>query len=231
MVTALQLVNPLLAPTPFEVANTLWNQLLITGEIFPDIIATLWRVLIGYGIAIIIGITLGIFMGSSEKIYITLDPVIDFFRSIPATAMFPLFLLFFGIGDEAKIVLVIWACSLIIAVNTIYGVRNANRLRILVAKTMNTGKIDIFTKVILPETLPHVFAGLRIALSLSLVVLIVTEMFIGTNIGLGRQIIDTQLVYRIPEMYAAIILVGTIGYILNVTFIFFERRIVHWSGR
>ncbi|HIH20405.1 TPA: ABC transporter permease, partial [Candidatus Micrarchaeota archaeon] len=76
-----------------------------------------------------------------------------------------------------------------------------------------------------------IFAGLRIALSLGLIVAIVTEMFIGTTVGLGRRIIDAQLVYRVPEMYAAIILTGILGYVLNRLFLWYERRTIHWSGR
>ena len=229
--SALHWVNPLFLPTPVEVAETLWTQVFVTGEILPDVFATLWRFLSGYAIAVVLGITLGVLMGYSRRIYSMFEFLVDFFRSIPATALFPLFLLFFGIGDEAKIAVVVWSATLIILVNTMYGVRHGSKLRLLVAQTMKTGRWMLFRKVIIPDALPHIFAGLRIALSLGLIVVIVTEMFIGTTVGLGRRIIDAQLVYRVPEMYAAIILTGILGYVLNRLFLWYERKTIHWSGR
>lgn len=229
--SSLHWVNALFLPSPLEVAQIIWTQIFITGEIIPDIIATVCRFIVGYAIAVVVGITLGILMGYSDKVYNALEFIVDFFRSIPSTALFPLFLLLFGIGDEAKIAVVVWSASLIILVNTMYGVRHASKLRMLVARTLKASKLKLLTKVIIPEALPSIFAGLRIALSISMIVVIVTEMFIGTNVGLGRRIIDAQLVYRIPDMYAAIIITGILGYLLNQFFLFYERKTIHWSGR
>lgn len=225
----LQIIHPLFLPSPEIVFVTL-GELLFTGEILPDAAATLARLGIGFGLAIIIGVPTGLFMGYYKKVYYSLEFVVDFFRSIPATALFPLFLLFFGIGNEAKVAVVVFAASLIIIVNTMYGVRNGKKLRLLAARTMRTNKADLFRKVILPEALPDIFTGLRIAISLSLIIVIVTEMFIGTTVGLGHVIIDSQLVYKIPDMYAAIILAGIIGFLINVGIRRVEERIVHWRG-
>jgi len=89
----------------------------------------------------------------------------------------------------------------------------------------------MLSKVILPESLPNIFSGLRIAVSLALILVAVTEMFMGTKAGLGHVIIESQLVYRIPELYSAIILTGMIGYIINKFVLRAEKRIVHWSGK
>ena len=223
-------INKLFLPTPLEVAGKLID-LIGTGEIFPDIFATLYRTLIGFLIGSTVGIVIGLVMGYYKKIYNSLEFIVDFFRSIPATALFPLFLLFFGIGDEAKIAVVIFASSLIVIVNTMYGVRHRSQIRSNFAKTINLEKINLFKKVILPDAMPHIFAGLRIAISISLILAVVTEMFIGTSLGLGRRIIDAQLVYRIPEMYSAIILTGILGYLINWLVLFVERRKIHWSGK
>ena len=230
----LNIVNPLFLPTPYETALKL-VELLASAEagvtIWPDIFATLYRMLVSFALAAIIGIPLGLVMGYSDKIYYSLEFFVDFFRSLPATAMFPLFMLFFGIGDESKIAVTAFACALIIVVNTMYGVHHASKLRIMAAKIMKAGTTKLFTKVIFPDALPGTFAGMRIAVSLALIIIIVTEMFIGTNFGLGRRIIDAQLVYRIPEMYAAIIIAGVLGFIVNTAFVLIEKRIVHWTGK
>jgi NitT/TauT family transport system permease protein len=229
--TALGWINALFLPTPLEVGQTLWQQLFVTGEIVPDVWATLWRTLAGYLAGAAMGVFLGILMGYSARAYVSLEFLVDFFRSIPSTTLFPLFLLFFGIGDEAKVAVAIWACTFVVLVNTMYGVHHASKLRVMVAKTMKASRFDMLRKVVLPDALPHVFAGLRIALSLALIVIVMTEMFIGTTVGLGHRIIDAQLVYRVPEVYAAIILAGVTGYLLNRVFLRVERRSVHWSGR
>jgi NitT/TauT family transport system permease protein len=88
-----------------------------------------------------------------------------------------------------------------------------------------------FTKVILPETLPQVFVGLRTAVSIALILVVVTEMFIGTTLGLGYRIYNDQLMYKTSEMYALILLVGIIGYVLNQCFALAEKKLVHWGGK
>ncbi|MBL7160578.1 MAG: ABC transporter permease [Candidatus Aenigmarchaeota archaeon] len=224
------IINPLFLPSPDAVFIRL-GEMLLSGEIIPDALATLGRMFVGFAISILVGLPIGLVMGYYRRVYYSLEFVVDFFRSIPATALFPLFLLFFGIGDEAKVAVVVFACSLIIIVNTMYGVRHSQEGRILAARTMRAGKMDMFMKVIFPGALPEIFTGLRIAASFSLVLVVVTEMFIGTSMGLGRIIIDAQLVYRIPEMYAAIVLAGVIGYLINLGVQQVERRVVHWAGK
>lgn len=229
--TMFQWINPLFLPTPLETANTLYLQLITNGELWPDVFATLYRTVIAFVLAAIAGIGIGLVLGYSKLVHSSMGTAVDFARSIPATALFPLFLLFFGIGDEAKIAVGVWAASLIIMVNTAYGVRHANKVRQMVARAYKLPQLETFKKLILPEAAPHIAAGLRIALSLTLIVVIVTEMFIGTNVGLGHRIIDAQLVYRVPEMYAAIIMAGILGYALNHVFQIAERKTIHWSGR
>ena len=226
-----KLVSALFLPTPDEVASTLYQQLFVTGEIWSDIWATFARTAAGFVIGGFLGVLLGIALGMAPRIYAGLELLIDFFRSIPATALFPLFLLFFGIGDEAKVAVAVWVSVLIVLVNTSYGVRHASKLRLMAAKSFRPSQFKLFKDVVLYEAAPHIASALRIALSLSLVVVIVTEMFIGTNVGLGHRIIDAQLVYRTPEMYAAIILAGVLGYLMNQGFLLSEKRLIHWSGR
>ncbi len=225
-----QIINPLFLSSPQAVFTAL-IELLVAGEIIHDAIATIFRTFIGFIFGVLIGVPLGIFMGYYRKIYNSMEFIVDFFRSIPATALFPLFLLFFGIGDEAKIAIVVFASSLIILVNTTYGVRHRSKIRTMAAKAMGIKRFQLFRKIILPESMPHIFAGLRVAISISLIIVIVTEMFIGTNVGLGYRIINAQLLYRVPEVYASIILAGIIGYLLNHFVLFIEFKKIHWSGK
>lgn len=228
--SGLKIVSPLFLPAPQAVFLELIN-LFVSGVILPDIFYTLYRTFFGFMIACLIGVPLGLLMGYSDRIYYSLEFVVEFFRSIPATALFPLFLLSFGIGDSSKIALTAWAAGLVLIINSMYGVHLGKELRIKAAKTMRISGFNLFRKIIFPEALPQIFNGMRIAISLSLIIVIVTEMFIGTNFGLGHRIIDAQLVYRIPEMYAVILTTGILGFLTNKSFIFVEKRIVHWRGK
>ncbi len=229
-VTKLHLVDTFFLPDPFTTTAKLFD-LIWSGSVSGDIFATLARVGLSFFIAVIIGVPLGLWLGTSEKYYRSVEFIIDFFRSTPATALFPLFLLIFGITDVSKIAVTAFACLLIILFNTAYGVMHSRKSRILAVQIMGASKTQIFRKVVFWESLPQTFIGLRHAISMSLVVIVATEMFIGTTTGLGRRIIDAQITYEIPTMYATILLTGIIGYLLNLLFIFAEKKFLHWSGK
>jgi NitT/TauT family transport system permease protein len=108
---------------------------------------------------------------------------------------------------------------------------HAKKSRVLAAQIMGATKAQIFRWILFWESLPQTFIGLRSAVSLSLVIIVVTEMFIGTTSGLGRKIIDSQITYEIPTMYATILLAGIVGYLLNLFFLTIEKRFLHWSGK
>ena len=226
----LQLIDKFFLPDPFTTIGKLF-QLLVSGAIIGDLISTLERVILAFIIALIIGLPLGLLLGRTEKIYRSVEFIIDFFRSTPATALFPLFLLVFGITDKSKIAVAAFSSMLIIIFNTAYGVMHAKKSRVLAAQIMGATKAQIFRWILFWESLPQTFIGLRSAISLSLVLIVVTEMFIGTTSGLGRKIIDSQITYEIPTMYATILLAGIVGYLLNLLFIVVEKRFLHWSGK
>lgn len=227
---SLELIDRVLLPTPLETFSSLWSAL-ISGDILKDFGLTLYRSLYAFVIALVFGVPIGIVLGSSEKIYQSFEFLIDFFRSTPATAMFPLFLIVFGIGDFAKVAVAAFAGALIIFFNTAYGVMNARKTRIMAAKVMGVPRWRVFRDVIFFESLPQTFIGLRTSISLTLVVIIVAEMFVGSTNGMGQRIIDAQQVFDMPQMYASIIATGVMGYALNQIFLTTENKFVHWKGR
>lgn len=225
-----QIIDKFFLPDPFTTIKKIF-ELLTSGIILEDLISTIERVVLAFIVAIVIGLPLGLILGKTEKIYRSVEFAIDFFRSTPATALFPLFILIFGITDKSKIAIAAFASTLIIIFNTAYGVMHTKKSRILAAKIMGATKVQIFRWILFWESLPQTFIGLRSAISLSLVLIVVTEMFIGTTSGLGRRIIDSQITYEIPTMYATILLTGIVGYLLNLLFITVEKRLLHWSGK
>ena len=168
---------------------------------------------------------------SNRTIYRSVEFAIDFFRSTPATAMFPLFLLVFGIGEFSQVAVAAFAAWLVILFNVAYGVMNARQTRILAARVMGATTGQVFRHVMFFESLPQTFVGLRVGVSMALVVIIVAEMFIGSSNGMGRRIIDAQQVFDLAQMYASILVTGVLGYGLNVFFLALERHFVRWSGK
>jgi NitT/TauT family transport system permease protein len=229
VITATRFVDPIFLPSPLAVGKSVVSWF-TSGTLLKDLGMTLWRALSGFAISALIGVPAGLIVGRFKVIAAATQPTVDFFRSVPATALFPLFLFLFGLGDKAKISIVVYACALVVLVNTAYGALQVKNARLLSAQVMGASRWDTFWKIIIPESAPGIFAGLRVALSMSFVLIIVTEMFIGTAVGLGHQIIDSQMVYRIADMYAGIVLAGVAGYGANSLLLLVEKRALHWVG-
>ena len=225
-----QWVDPVLLPSPLSTFRSLW-QGMDGGPLGFDFVKTVYRTAAATAIAAVIAIPLGIVLGSSERIYRSLEFVIDFFRSTPASAMFPLFLVLFGVGDETKIAVAAFGAILVILFNVAYGVMNARKTRLLAAKVMGASRLRVLFDVMLLESLPQIFIGLRNGVSLALVIIVVAEMFIGSQDGLGHSVFEAQQLFDMPRMYAAIFAAGALGYGLNLLFLLIERRFVHWSGK
>lgn len=224
------IVNPVLLPSPISTLGTLISGMM-TGVMLPDFLATIFRTFSAFLMAAIIGVPLGVALGSSEKLYRSVEFLIDFFRSTPASALIPMFILFFGISDFSKVIIASFSALLLILFNSAYGVINAKQSRILAAKVMGANRLQIFKDVLLMESLPQTFIGLRSGISIALVIVIVAEMFIGTEQGLGKRIIDAQQVLNVKDMYASILITGILGYFLNMLFLMLEKRVIHWSGK
>jgi len=223
-------IKPILLPTPGATLVTLVTGL-AGGPLLNDFLVTVMRTLEAFLIAAIVGVPLGVVLGSNERAYRSVEFLIDFFRSTPSSALIPLFLLIFGVSDINKVAIAAFGAFLLVVFNSAYGVINARKQRVMAAKVMGATRWQIFRDVLVWESLQPTFVGLRSAVSMALVIVIVAEMFIGSDNGLGHRIIDAQQVLNVKSMYAAILAAGALGYALNVLFLFVERRIVHWSGR
>jgi len=224
------LIKPILLPPPGATLMTLVTGL-AGGPLMADFAVTVWRTVQAFLIAAVVGMPLGVLLGSNERAYRSVEFLIDFFRSTPSSALIPLFLLVFGVSDINKVAIAAFGAFLIVVFNSAYGVINARKQRVMAARVMGASRWQIFRDVLIWESLQPSFVGLRSAVSMALVIVIVAEMFIGSDVGLGHRIIDAQQVLNVKTMYAAIIAAGALGYGLNVLFLVIERKIVHWSGR
>lgn len=230
LVVRFGLVKPILLPSP---ANTLITliQGFSNGTLLLDFGVTVLRTVEAFLIAACVGMPLGIVLGSNEKAYRSVEFLIDFFRSTPSSALIPLFLMIFGVSDINKVAIAAFGAFLIVVFNSAYGVINARKQRVMAARVMGASRWQIFRDVLVWESLQPSFVGLRSAVSMALVIVIVAEMFIGSDSGLGHRIINSQQVMNVRDMYASILSAGALGYVLNILFLTIERRVVHWSGR
>lgn len=230
LVVRLGFIKPILLPPPADTVTALINGL-AGGPLLKDFAVTLWRTCQAFMMAAVIGVPLGVVLGSNEKAYRSVEFLVDFFRSTPSSALIPLFLMIFGVSDINKVAIATFGALLIVVFNSAYGVINARKQRVMAARVMGASRWQIFKDVLIWESLQPSFVGLRSAVSMALVIVIVAEMFIGSDSGLGNRIINSQQVMNVRDMYASILAAGAMGYSLNVLFLMAERRIVHWSGR
>ncbi len=230
LVVRFGLIKAILLPTPWATLGALFTGL-AGGPLLLDFGVTVMRTLEAFFIAAVVGVPLGVLLGSNEKAYRSVEFLIDFFRSTPSSALIPLFLLIFGVSDINKVAIAAFGALLIVVFNSAYGVINARKQRVMAAKVMGASRWQVFKDVLIWESLQPSFVGLRSAVSMALVIVIVAEMFIGSDTGLGHRIIDAQQVLNVKSMYAAILAAGALGYALNILFLVAERKIVHWSGR
>ncbi|WP_411886028.1 ABC transporter permease [Polaromonas sp. YR568] len=223
-------IKAILLPPPIDALGALLSGL-AGGPLLKDFAVTVWRTVQAFLIAAAVGMPLGVLLGSNEKAYRSVEFLIDFFRSTPSSALIPLFLMIFGVSDINKVAIAAFGALLIVVFNSAYGVINARKQRVMAAKVMGASRWQVFKDVLIWESLQPSFVGLRSAVSMALVIVIVAEMFIGADTGLGNRIINSQQVMNVKDMYASILAAGALGYALNILFLIAERRIVHWSGR
>lgn len=224
-----KLVDPLFVPSPVAVVREFW-AVLVYGTLLSDTGATLYRLAIGFAIGTAIGVPLGLIMGYSKRVYRSLEALIELLRAIPVIALFPLFLILFGLGDKSKFAIAAWSSSFIILINTMYGVQHSSVIRRMVARSLKATEWQVFWKIVLPDALPEIVVGLRTGVAIALIVVLMSEMFLGTHRGIGQMIYNAHLMYDIPGMYVGIIASGIIGYALNLLLLTAGKNIVYWRG-
>lgn len=227
MVAGLRLVDPIVLPAPWSVAGALRGM--VHERIVSDIALTLARVIGALLVAAAVGIPAGLLLGYRRRWYQMVEGPLHALRSIPASALFPLFLIMVGVGESSILALAAYPSLLVILVNTVTGATLANKRRLYQAKLLELSAYETVTEILLYEALPNIFDGIRTAASYSMVLVIAVEMFVGLDEhGLGRAIYEYQATYRIPQVYAAVIMAGTIGILMNVAVNVLQNRMLRW---
>ncbi|MDU4960455.1 MAG: ABC transporter permease [Sporomusaceae bacterium] len=222
------LVDPFFLPPLSGVVGAI-ADMVRTGELFRHFGASLQRALIGFFLGFAVSVSLGLVIGWFSKVERFADPLLQALRQTSALALFPVFILFFGIGEMSKIAIIYWGVQWPILLNTISGVKNVDPLLIKSARSMGASKLTIFLKVVVPASLPSIFTGARLSATTSILILIAAEM-VGAKAGLGFLVFDTQQKFQIPKMYAAILLMSLLGYCANYTLVHLEKKYTAWKS-
>lgn len=220
------MIDPRFTPPPTQVLEALY-QTIINGEIFRHIGYTLVRAFVGYTLAMLIAIPVGTLMGEFKVIFRLLEPTVEMLRPMPSSAIIPVAILLFGIGDEMGIFVVCFGAVWATIISTIDSIRRVESVLIDTGKTLNLSRSQIILYIVLPSASPGIVTGMRISLAISLILALTVEMIAGGK-GLGFYIIDTERAFRYPEMFAGIVCAGILGYFINKVFFIAEHRFLRW---
>lgn len=210
---ALYLGDPLFLPPPFAVltgAVELWRD----GTLVSSMAISMARILSGWVIGSAIAIPLGLWVGSSKIARAIVDPFIHFFRFVPAIALVTLFIVWFGVGELSKVLLIAYATTFIVMVNTASGVGSIPQEKIDAALCLGASRRQTFTQIVVPASIPSIYVGMRLALASSFLVIVAAEMLAASS-GLGYIIWTSRLYFRIDWMFAAIALLGALGFLTD----------------
>lgn len=220
-------IDPFTMPRISTIFSSLWDSLFVNGTLRDEMLPTMKRLVIGYGIACAVAVPVGLAMGSFRIVYRLLEPITEFLRPIPSSAYIPVAMFFLGIDDGMKIFVIALASVFPILVATYGSVQDIDPVLIDTARTFHVSRATTVRKVVLPAAMPAVLTGMRVSLGISLIVAVVAEMISGSS-GIGYFILDAQRQFRPPEMFAGIVILGIVGFGLNVLFLWVEHRILRW---
>lgn len=227
--------DSLFFPPPTEIlgrARELWfsgpiTRAFLTDAFWTDMVPSVVRALSGWLLGALIGIVIGLIAGQWVRAAGYLDPPVNFLRSLPKPAIVPVFLLVFGASDTMRIGLIAFGCIWPVLLNTMQGVRAISPAYRETAAAFHIPIRTQFLRIIIPAALPKIAAGMRVTLSLSLILMVLSEWLLSDN-GLGHFLITAQRTFEVIDMWAAIVALGVIGYLLNVGFLAIEARVLAW---
>ncbi len=227
------LVNPLFLPGPEEVALTGYD-LMVDGyrdvSLFGHIFVSMARALVAFFLAALTGIPVGIAMGMSPTFNAVLDPFVQFLRPLPKLALIPLVIVWFGIGEFSKVLLIYLATFLTIVVSSAAAVMTVSEGRVRAAQSLGVNGWQMFRHVILPSALPELFTGVRVGIGIGWTTLIAAEMIASTS-GLGWMVMNASSYLRTDVVMLGIVVLGITGYLLDLSLVAAQRRWVHWMGK
>ncbi|WP_242614559.1 ABC transporter permease [Actinomadura roseirufa] len=224
-------------PPPSTIVKALREQwfsgpasaLFLSDKALDDFSASLAHLFVGWAAAGVAGVALGAAIGRSRVLHDLLDPVLQFLRAVPPPTLVPFFIMVFHIGATMQIVTIAFGVVWPVLLNTSDGVRGVDALQLETARVFGVGRFRRLFQVILPAAAPKIFAGLRVALSFALILMVISEL-VGSTEGIGSELIGAQRAFELPRMWAGIVMLGILGFLFNALFMLLERRLLRWHA-
>jgi ABC-type nitrate/sulfonate/bicarbonate transport system permease component len=206
---------------------TTFQETWLFERVGSDVVPSLERLLLGYFIAVAVAVAVGIPLGLSPVLRRATSPIVEFLRAIPPPALLPFAIVVLGVGNSGKVFLIAFVCLWPVLLNTIDGVTGIDPTMRETARVYGVSGRDRLLRIVLPSAAPQIFAGMRTSLSLALILMVISEMVASTD-GIGFFVLQSQRSFAIPEMWSGIVLLGILGYALNLIFLLAERRALAW---
>ncbi|WP_431855976.1 ABC transporter permease [Azospirillum sp.] len=236
------MVNPTVLPSPGAVVVRWWHYLLpadpydpaqswlawaLSGEMLTDAYSSLYRVVLGFVVGAGLALPLGLLMGTSERVYGLMDPLVQVLRPIPPIAYIPLAILWFGLGNPPAVFLIAIGAFFPVLMNTIAGVRHVDGIYLRAARNLGAGSLTMFVRVILPAATPYILAGARIGIGTAFIVVIVSEM-IAVNAGLGFRILEAREFMWSDKIIAGMFTIGFLGLGIDIAMNRLNNHLLRW---
>ncbi|MFI6621635.1 ABC transporter permease [Streptomyces sp. NPDC050528] len=220
-------------PPPVRIvrhAYNLWfsgpvGHVFLTSAAVDTILPSLGRMAAGFVLAAVAGIALGVAVGRSRRAYALCDPVLQFARAVPPPALVPVFVVVFDFGTPMQLASIVFSAVWPVLINTAEGARDVDPLRLDVAAVLRLTPLERLWFLLLPSALPRIFAGLRLSLSLCLVLMVFSELLPGTANGIGFALTDAQSRSDLLTVWAVLVLLGALGFLLNTGLLAVEKRL------
>ncbi|WP_160051395.1 ABC transporter permease [Nocardiopsis sp. FR26] len=213
-------------PTPDLIAAA-FAELWFSERFFADVLPSLARLATGFALAALLGVGLGVLLGLSARVRALAEPVLEFLRAIPPPVLVPLMILLAGVNDSMKVLVIVSGCVWPILLNTVEGVRAVDPVLADTARCYGIHGTTRLRVLVLRSASPQIMAGLRQALALAIILMVISEMFASSS-GLGFAIVQFQRTFAIPEMWAGMVLLGLVGFVLSALFELVEGRALGW---
>lgn len=222
-------MRPGLVPSPVTVAQVMWEGL-ISGSLLNDLLVSARRVVLGLVIGMVLAVPIGFLLGWFPKARVTFNPMVNFFRALPPIALVPLVVIYFGIGELAREVILVYAAFFATVIIVYEGVASIEEKYVRAGQTLGANRLETFVKIVFPLSLPHIFTAARVSLGIAWSSLVAAEL-VAAQDGLGAAIQNASNFLDVPMMYAGIILIGIAALVMDLIIRLIAARVLRWQDR